>query len=384
MRKVNILGTVGIKNNCNGTAAFARDVIDGLRLNGCDAVFFSPGMISGGSVIQVLLGKVKRRLSHAAVKYKISFIFVVLLQIEFFNFFRDLAKRKLQGVFLCNDVLSAQVALLLTKKNVTLVTHFAIPPWDEFVRGGFIVKNSLGYFILKRWMLHVFSNKRLRFIFISEATKKVVCQFLPNASARGKLIYNGIAVKQTNSVLEALADKKYIVNVGSVCPNKNQELFLSVAELLNKKLPDLYYVLVGDGNSAYVDFLKTQLSNKQFSERVIFTGSLSQRETYAVMSSAEMYFHTSKSESFGRVLVEAMGYDTVTCCMEYPAAHEIIGSDMELLFPITDTPVQVANKIYKLLSNAPLLIKKKKEQNMIFSERFTVDIMINDIASYIF
>jgi len=384
MRQVNILGTVGITNNCNGTAAFARDVIEGLKIKGCDAVFFSPGMYPEDSVIQVLVGKVKRRLSHAAVQYKISFIFVVLLKIEFFNFFRALSKKNLQGVFLCNDIFSAQVALLLTKKNVTLVTHFAIPPWDEFVRGGFIAKNSLGYFFLKRWMLYIFRDKRLRFIFISEDTKKVVCQFVPNASARGKLIYNGIVVKQTNSAIDTVSDKKYIVNVGSVCPNKNQELFLNVAAFLNKKLPDLYYVLVGDGDSAYVNYLKAQLSNKICSERVIFTGSLSQEETYALMSSAEMYFHTSKSESFGRVLVESMGYDTVTCCMEYPAAREIIGNDMELLFPITDTPEQVANKIYKLLSNAPLLMKKKKEQNMIFSERFTFERMIDDIESYIF
>ena len=373
MRVVNFLGTVGLDNFCNGTSAFARDVIQGLEGRGCRVRFFSPSDLKSNSFISSFFRKARWRVLDFTMRHRLDVFFVCNLMLTFFSFYFFLRKKNLNNLFFCNDVLCAQVALLLSKEDVFLVTHFIAPPWDEFVRGGYIERNSFGYRMLRKWMLSIFNNKRIKYIFVSEATKSLVSQFVKHNNLCGEVIYNGITVECLGkSSLGHLAGKKYIINVGALCPNKNQERFIKIAAVLSRKDPNLYFVLVGDGDQSYRSRL------------VVFKGLLNKEETHEAISMAELYFHTSLVDNTPRVLIESMAYGVVTCCIEYGHAYEIIGKDSSLIFSVNEGDTPIADKIYQLLINSQVMGFKRAEQSKCFSEKFSSEKMIDSINGYLF
>jgi len=385
MKVVNILGTVGLGNFCNGTSAFARDVIDGMSGDECHVNFFSPSDLKPTLFIFRLFRRIRRRVLKFTMSHRLDVFFVLNLMITFSSFYFFLRKKKLSGFFLCNDVLCAHAALLLSKDDVFLVTHFIVPPWDEFVRGGYIRDGSIGYRMLKKWMLLIFKNKRLRYLFVSEGTKHLVRGFVGNENLYGRVVYNGINVQQIKEkTLNKLRDKRYVINIGTLCANKNQERFVRVASILSKNDPSLYFVLVGDGEQDYRLKLEKLVKSEGLTNKVIFMGLLNKEEAHEAIAMAELYFHTSLVDNTPRVLIESMAYGTVACCIEYGHAHEIVGVNDSLIFLREESDEEIGEKITGLLTNKNLMNLKRAEQSGRFAEKFCLDKMVASISEYLF
>ena len=106
-----------------------------------------------------------------------------------------------------------------------------------------------------------------------------------------------------------IGDKITFLYVGRVSPEKDLDVFVSVAERLNIKYKDkIHFIIVGDGPS--LKDLK-----KKAPDNITFTGFLRGEKLYKAYSSSDVFLFTSPTETLGFVLLEAMssGLPAVAC-----------------------------------------------------------------------
>lgn len=120
-------------------------------------------------------------------------------------------------------------------------------------------------------------------------------------------IYNFIDDSKIKELsLEILEENlgKYILNVGSLTKNKNQEeIILAFEEILqeNKDL-DVNLVIIGEGKER--EKLENLIKKLNLSEKVFLLGN--KINPYKYMKNSEFYIQSSYSEGFPMVMIEAM------------------------------------------------------------------------------
>ena len=134
-------------------------------------------------------------------------------------------------------------------------------------------------------------------------------KFAPKYAERAVIIKNGIDTnrftynqnsgKAVRDKLNIPHDAFVICNVGRLCAVKNQEFILKVFELIASS--DAYLLLIGDGEDK--DKLVKSVSEKGLSEKVVFTGNVTDVEKY--LCAADVFVMPSKNEGLGIAAVEA-------------------------------------------------------------------------------
>lgn len=101
--------------------------------------------------------------------------------------------------------------------------------------------------------------------------------------------------------------------VGRVAPEKNMGLALAAFERMQKSVPDVRCVVVGDGP------IREALEQK--SRHVYFVGVQRGEELARHYASADILLFPSETETFGNVLLEGMASGMVTVAYDYAAAR---------------------------------------------------------------
>ncbi len=114
--------------------------------------------------------------------------------------------------------------------------------------------------------------------------------------------------------------RRVVVNVGRLAAQKNQMLFLRVAEALLESFDDLAFVLCGDGPMA--DELRAEAARRGLSERTTFLGR--EPNVPSVLAGAEMLVQTSDFEGMPNVVMEG-------CCAGLAVVATDAGGTRELI-----------------------------------------------------
>jgi phosphatidyl-myo-inositol dimannoside synthase len=104
-----------------------------------------------------------------------------------------------------------------------------------------------------------------------------------------------------------LQSSKVILTVGRLASTERYKGFDQVIELmpqLAKRLPNIKYLIVGDGDDR--SRLEEKVAAMALSNRVIFTGYIPESEKVAHYNLADAYVMPSRGEGFGIVLLEAL------------------------------------------------------------------------------
>jgi len=226
-----------------------------------------------------------------------------------------------------------------------------------------ILTKQVGSGVIKKDKFHRWIYERLNLaLAISRVIKKNLLDTCPLPENKIMLLHNGIDTEKFNpqkvsgaNVREEFSIRENEIVIGMLArfsPGKGHEEFISAAENLNLKYPNLKFLIVGEasrGENDYEDSIK-QLVNIRNLLNVIFTGYRS--DTPQVIAAMDIFVFPSHNEAFGIALVEAMSMAKPSVCSNSDGVLDIaVDNETSYLFE-TKNAGDLTKKI-ELLINSP-------------------------------
>jgi len=169
---------------------------------------------------------------------------------------------------------------------------------------------------------------------------------IPNA------LTEGIVPEDTPRPLE----KAGPLRVTTVCrfdPVKGLDLLLEAMAMLKRRHFEFKLILVGDGETTFVDKLKNQAARLGVANDIIWTGYLTGEKKLAVLGQSDIFVLPSHFESFGIAVVEAMRSGVPVVVSENVGLkYEITAGEAGIVVPLSAQGL--ARGIADLLTNPPL------------------------------
>lgn len=176
------------------------------------------------------------------------------------------------------------------------------------------------------------SNSK-RVILVSESNIADFNKVLGFESKKVMVIPNCVEINKNNNLVVNYTDikEKIVVWCGRIeTYRKRVDLMLDIWAKICMKFPVWTLYILGGGE---VEEMK-EYANKVNARNVIFTGPTNPQEYYR---KASIFCHTSVSESFGLVIIEAMSHGVVPIAFDiWPAAKDVIPNDCGYLIPNVD------------------------------------------------
>lgn len=381
-----------VEGEFNGVACHIKDLRDELISKGHSVKLINPYL---EPTEYSKLFKLARRFFYLLrTKTGVSFFYLlVLLSIKldiYQRLRRILDESGKYDLINAHDVLTAGAALWASNGSVpvNLTCHFWQSPWDEFLGENFINRSFISYNLLKRLFIRTFKSHKLKFTCVSIRNFRLLSKItsLQVAKARSKVIYLGVRPNERlplNTALKYnLKIKEYVINVGKLEERKNQRYFINLAEECRKLNLEIKFVFVGPEEKKEKKFMLSQIEERDLENNFVFLGEQSRDNVYSLMRDSLIYFHSSTSESFGMVLIEAMSVNTLVCSLRYEAVNEILPKTPEMIFETNESFLKISEKIKKLKEDDSYrnnIIKKQKET---FDNFFTLSAMTKMYETY--
>ena len=167
-------------------------------------------------------------------------------------------------------------------------------------------------------------------------------------AAADRLLASGLSPKKIAVIGNALPDEAFaiatavipkrsgVARVGMVARMnhryKNQSGFLRIAARIHKRMPDVEFVLVGDGPLRQE--LEREASNLGLGASAIFLGD--RQDMPSVLASLDVAVNTSDSESLSNVILEAMAAGLPSVAYNVGGNSELLGEERgALISPAT-------------------------------------------------
>ncbi|KXS54369.1 MAG: glycosyltransferase [Marinobacter sp. T13-3] len=216
---------------------------------------------------------------------------------------------------------------------------------------------------------------------ISEATRQALTryEFLPRSRIR--VVYNGIAALQPDrdrvaALREDLGIPEQAFVMGTVSrmdPVKNQSMMLRAFHRFLQQCPEGWLLVVGDG--AERESLQSLAGELGISERVTFTGSVSQPANH--MALMEVFLLSSFTEGTSMTLLEAMSLGIPTVATDVGGNPEIVREGLNgMLVPVDDEQA-FAEAMIGLWQEPETRSQLGQGARTRFDERFSREVMVN-------
>ena len=142
-----------------------------------------------------------------------------------------------------------------------------------------------------------------------------------------------------------------LVFVGRLSPNKCQQDLVGVLAALDALGIDARLALLGGGSSdSYRDAVGAFAARLGVAERVVFGGSVSERELVGWYEAADVFVSTSEHEGFGVPLVEAMAFGVPVVAFGAAGVPETAGGAALVL--ADKSPAVVAEAIARVVDDS--------------------------------
>jgi len=157
----------------------------------------------------------------------------------------------------------------------------------------------------KRLFLKLFLMNDLQKAAAVHATCTEEMLHLRNIGVKSPIAVIPNPVSINNEKLRINNEKLRVGYLGRVHPRKNIERLLYVWDKLKLQASEYELIIIGDGDSAYMDFLKSEKERLQL-QNVVFTGFLSGEAKETAINSLSYLIVPSDFENFGMIIPEAL------------------------------------------------------------------------------
>jgi len=171
----------------------------------------------------------------------------------------------------------------------------------------------------------------------SRFTKDEIIKYYRIPEEKIAVIHNGIGEEflekiERDTEKENALRKKYglpehfIISVGTLQPRKNIPFLIDAFALLQKRLPEMKLVLVGNKDAHHTDMnIEGMIVSRGVEGNVFFPGYVDKGDLPAVIRLAEVFAFPSLYEGFGIPLLEAMSQSVPIASSDIPSLREIGG-----------------------------------------------------------
>ncbi len=171
-----------------------------------------------------------------------------------------------------------------------------------------------------------------RIIAISEYTADEITRELGVAREKISVVTQGVAMDdvvpnpQDAGLLGSLglAQKKFILHVGTIEPRKNLAFLVRTFAKFHTKYPNYVLVLAGADGWLSKD-VHDVVASRGLADNVVFTGSIAEDLKFALLRAARVLAFPSLYEGFGRPPLEAMACGTPVVAACTSSVPEVVG-----------------------------------------------------------
>ena len=198
----------------------------------------------------------------------------------------------------------------------------------------------------KIWVANSFASKKDIFEMKKDKKVHVLHNFLDIEKFHKK--------NQLEKKHEIIDSKKFAVAmVGGISPWKNQLDFIKVAKKILDNRGDVCFYIFGNIISRnYYELLKNEKKKHILKNQIIFGGFIN--DIPKLLSSIDIILHTTKVESFGRILIESNALSVPVVAYNSGAIPEIIKDGKNGFLVDTDNIDRLASSVIHLLDDKNL------------------------------
>jgi L-malate glycosyltransferase len=138
------------------------------------------------------------------------------------------------------------------------------------------------------------------------------------------------------------------VSLGALTPEKDHTTLVEAAALLVRDLPDLHWVIVGEGSLR--SFLEYRIGRLGLGDRVHLVGQLA--DPHTALAGADVFVLSSLAEGLGSSVLAAMALGIPVIASRVGGVPEVVGPRGGLLVPPGD-PGAFAAAVRRVLTDAP-------------------------------
>lgn len=242
------------------------------------------------------------------------------------------------------------------KDNVVYVSHFHKndPLYRNFGMHTFLRKRNFTNFYEKLRIVRKFKQCNSKFITVSDDSKRYYIKNLPSVfSDKIYLLNNAIDYNRYYTGNKKTIDKQCInlINIGRMVPLKNQIFLIEVLSALKSKNYNVNLTIIGnwlkEGENV---FRKAKSLNLE--EFVNMPGVTENVDKY--LKKSHIYLHSSHSESFGLVFLEAMAAGLPVVTLDGKGNRDVIEQGKNGFMLYERDINKFVDKIIELIENEDL------------------------------
>jgi len=177
----------------------------------------------------------------------------------------------------------------------------------------------------------------------------------------------------------SIAGKKLILFLSRIDRKKGVELLLNSFAGVKRSEPNSFLVIAGDGESRYIDDLRTQADELKISADVLWTGFLGPAEKPDAFAAASVFVLPSYSENFGIAALEALAVGVPAILSDQVAlAQDVADGGAAVVVQADENSLRAA--ILRLLADAGLREQLSAKGRAAAARLFSFDAVGNSLA----
>ena len=266
------------------------------------------------------------------------------------------------------NVYYAPGGIMLTKIPENIISATALRnmlPFDERERKRFPL---VSYIRFKLWLLRfIFLSsykKSDKIVFISEYSKSIVKEYIPDIDKKSIVIPHGLSKqfledKNTFDLPKELEENKFYLYVSILDVYKAQKEVIEAWKLLQKDGFEYPLVLVGPKYYEYGEEVIQLIKEKNLEKKVIYLGKVDYDKLPSLYKSSRALIFASSCECCPNILLEKLSASKPVICSNIEPMPEF-GKDAVVYFNPYD-PKMLAEQIIKL-EKAPEQMKELSQK----------------------